>query len=296
MSGGALNETRLSRWFDAQRMRDPAPTRWWALTALLGVAATVFGLSLTQVFPQSGPAIAAGYGSPVIAFEFARSQADLLAIFGPDSDPLQVSRLAAMRSGNEQDYLYMLLYAGFLASGCVALWRELRSRHLLAAAALPVLAALSDAWENWLLFDIQAAFTLGDYSPAMASLPWPVAIKFLLLALTNVAIGHAMTQMGRGWQLAGTLVIVASLPVAMALTAPADFGWTLLAAIGGGWIALLGMAAIGSWRALVGNRPLVDFERRTSVRRAADRGEPDAAEPVFRAAPRRRFGRRKSDH
>ncbi len=112
------------------------------------------------------------------------------------TDPQQVTRLAAMRAGNEQDYLYMLLYAAFLGCGCLALWRELRLRPLLAAAALPVVAALCDAWENWLLFDIQAAFTLGDYSPAMASLPYPVAAKFLLLATTNVAIGAGATQTG----------------------------------------------------------------------------------------------------
>src|SRR3546814_13685976 len=75
-----------------------------------------------------------------------------------------------MRTGGERDYLYMLLYAGFLVSGCIALWRELRLRAMLAAALLPVAAALCDAWENWLLLDIQAAFTLGDYSPAMANL------------------------------------------------------------------------------------------------------------------------------
>src|SRR3546814_7797081 len=86
-----------------------------------------------------------------------------------------------MRTGNERDYLYMLLYGGFLVSGCIALWRELRLRGLLAAALLPIGAALCDAWENWLLFDIQAAFTLGDYSPALASLPWPVAAQFLML-------------------------------------------------------------------------------------------------------------------
>src|SRR3546814_20333743 len=102
-----------------------------------------------------------------------------------------------MRTGNERDYLYMLLYAGFLVSGCIALWRELRLRPLLAATLLPIGAALCDAWENWLLFDIQAAFTLGDYSPAMASLPWPVAAKFLLLGLTNVVIGVAAMQFGR---------------------------------------------------------------------------------------------------
>lgn len=295
MTGGASSGTRFHIWHDAQRMRPPAPTRWWAVTLLLGIATAAFGLSLMDVFPQTGPAIAHGYGSPVIAFEFARSQADLLGIFGPDGDPLQVSRLAAMRTGNERDYIYMLLYAGFVASGCVALWRELRPRWLLAAAALPILAALSDAWENLLLFDIQAAFTLGEYSPAMASLPWPVATKFLLLALANVAIGIAMAQMGRWWRLAGTLVILAAIPTVMAIIAPAAFGWSLAASIGGGWIVLLGMAAIGSWCALARKQPLVDFERRTGTRRAADRGEADASETPFRAAPRRRFGRRKSD-
>lgn len=273
MTGGALPGTRLQLWFDAQRMRPPTPTRWWYATLFLGVALLLFGQSLNQIFPQDGHGFAPGYGAPVIAFEFARSQADLLAIFGPESDPLQVSRLAAMRTGNERDYLFMLLYAGFLVSGLIALWRELRLRPILVAAALPILAALCDAWENSLLFDIQSAFTLGDYSPAMASLPGPVAAKFLLLAATNVAIGLGLAQMGRWSQLAGTLVIVACIPAAMALVAPPVFGWTLVAAIGGGWIALLGLAAIGSWAAFVKRRPLVDFEgampERTDGRGAA---------------------------
>src|SRR3546814_20753812 len=70
---------------------------------------------------------------------------DLLeAIFGFFTDPQQVTRLAAMRTGGERDYLYMLLYAGFLVSGCIALWRELRLRAMLAAALLPVAAALCE--------------------------------------------------------------------------------------------------------------------------------------------------------
>ena len=181
------------RWSGASAMdrgtaRKPARpnARFWTA---FGIAVLLFGAYLAQVFPQSGHDIAPGYGPPVLAFEFAGSQADLEAIFGFFTDPPQVTRLAAMRAGNEQDYLYMLLYAGFLTSGCLALWRELRLRPLLAAALLPIAAALCDGWENWLLFDIQAAFTLGDYSPAMATLHYPVSAKFLLLAATNVVIG-----------------------------------------------------------------------------------------------------------
>ena len=275
----------LQHWIEAQRTRAPAPTRAWVWTLAFGLATLLFGLYLGQVFPQTGHDIAPGYGAPVLAFEFAGGQADLEAIFGFYTDPQQVTRLAAMRTGNEQDYLYMLLYAGFLGCGCFALWRELRLRPLLAAAALPVTAALCDAYENWLLFDIQAAFTAGDYSPAMASLPTPVAAKFLLLAATNVAIGAAATQMGRWWALFGTVAILAAIPTAMAIITPAAFAWALIPSAAGGWILLLALAAAGSWRALVRGRPLVDF----------DAAPTPPSTPATEPAPMRpMFGRRKS--
>ncbi len=121
----------LQHWSEAQRERPPAPTRWWVATLLFGIAVVLFGLYLGQVFPQTGYDVAPGYGPPVLAFEFAGSQTDLEAVFGFFTDPQQGTRLAAMRAGNEQDYLYMLLYAGFLASGCFALWRELRLRRVM---------------------------------------------------------------------------------------------------------------------------------------------------------------------
>ncbi len=274
----------LQQWIEAQRARPPAPTRAWYWTVGFGIAVALFGLHLTQVFPQAGFDIAPGYGAPVLAFEFVGGQADLEAIFGFFTDPKQVERLAAMRAGNEQDYLYMLLYAGFLTSGCLALWRELRARPLLAAAALPVAAALCDGYENWLLFDIQAAFTAGEYSPAMASLPYPVAAKFLLLAATNVAIGAAATQLGRWWALFGTVAILAAIPTVMAIIAPAAFAWALVPSAAGGWILLLALAAAGGWRALARKRPLVNFVPTA----------PTADAPQTATTPRPGFGRRRT--
>lgn len=279
MTGGGLQH-----WIEAQQTRPPAPTRWWFVTLGFGLAALLFGLHLGQVFPPTGHAVAPGYGAPVLAFEFAGGQDDLEAIFGFFTDPQQVVRLAAMRAGNEQDYFYMLLYAGFLASGCVALWRELRLRAILAAAVLPIAAALCDAYENWLLFDIQTAFTAGDYSPAMASLQYPVAAKFLLLAATNVALGAAATQIGRWWALFGTLAILAAIPTVMAIITPAAFAWALIPSAAGGWILLLALAAAGSWRALVKQQPLVDFEPVALV----------ANEPRVSTPTRPGFGRRRT--
>lgn len=274
----------LQHWIETQRTRPPAPTRAWVWTLAFGIATLLFGLHLGQIFPQTGHDIAPGYGAPVLAFEFAGGQADLEAIFGFYTDPEQVTRLAAMRAGNEQDYLYMLLYAGFLVSGCLALWHELRLRALLAAAALPFAAALSDAYENYLLFDIQAAFTLGDYSPAMASLPYPVAAKFLLLAATNVVIGAAATQLGRWWALFGTIAILATIPTAMAIITPAAFAWALIPSAAGGWLLLLALAAAGCWQAVARKRPLVDLGNTPPVP-----GEPQPA-----PQGRRVFGRRRT--
>src|SRR3546814_19605558 len=71
----------------------------------------------------------------------------------------------------------------------------------------------------------------------------------------------------------------------MALAVPPAFGWTLGAAIGAGWIGLLLLAAIGSWRALVRKRPLVDFEAPLPRRRART---PDAP-PTRRSFGRKRY-------
>ena len=94
----------------------------------------------------------------------------------------------------------------------------------------------------------------------MASLPYPVEAKFLLLAATNVVIGVAATQLGRGWALFGTVAILAAIPTVMAIITPAAFAWALIPSAAGGWILLLALAAVGSWRALVGKRPLVDLD------------------------------------
>src|SRR3546814_4363403 len=138
MTDAASGGSRLQHWFDVQRLRPAAPTRAWYGALAFGIAALLFGIRLAATFPSTGAGFADGYGTPVIPFEFARGQADLLAIFGPESDPMQVSRLAAMRGGNEGEYPFMLLSAAFVCCGMFAPWRELRSRALFAAIALPL--------------------------------------------------------------------------------------------------------------------------------------------------------------
>jgi hypothetical protein len=281
-------------------MRPTAPTYAWLVCCVFGIATLAYSLILQSIFPASGANLPPGYGTPVIAFEFAREQGDLIAIFGDAADPAQGERLVAMQSGNEQDFLFMFFYAVFLASGCWALWRELRRPLLLLGVVMPVMAALFDAWENMLLFAIQVAFSLGEFAPEIESLAAPVIVKFLLLTATNIVIGFALAQIpGRGWQLAGTLVIVPCVATIMALIAPAAFGWTLAAVIAAGWIALLLTATWASWQLLRRQRALVNFtadampvpRRRRSDSVDAGAEQEDPGSPMRPAV----FGRRRTD-
>jgi hypothetical protein len=290
---------RLRGWIDAQQLRAAAPNLWWLATLIAGLATLAYALVLQGVFPASGAAMAPGYGTPVIAFEFATNAADLTAIFGTPDDPQRAARLAAMQAGNEQDFLFMLLYAAFLASGCWALWREVRRPVVLLGVVMPVLAACFDAWENTLLFAIQVAFALEEYAPEIKLLAAPVTAKFLLLAATNVLIGYGVMQIpGRAWQLVGVLVIVPCIATVMALIAPIAFAWTLAPVLAAGWLALLGTAAIASWHALARKRPLAAFSdeglRTLQQRRREDRDEVATAETATPIKPAV-FGRRRTD-
>src|SRR3546814_18720348 len=102
MTDAASGGSRLQHWVDVQRLRPAAPTRAWYGALAFGIAALLFGIRLAATFPATGAGFADGYGTPVIAFEFARGQAESLALFGPESDPLQVSRLAPMRQRSVQ--------------------------------------------------------------------------------------------------------------------------------------------------------------------------------------------------
>ena len=88
--------------------------RWWFATFLFGVAVLLFGASLSGIFPASGHAVEPGYGSPVLAFEFARSQDDLVAIFGADTDPLQDERVA---DAQEKDMRHAMLVEAMTGGG-----------------------------------------------------------------------------------------------------------------------------------------------------------------------------------
>jgi len=81
-------------------------------SAVFGVATIVLGIIMLFVFPSSAE-LTEGFRTPIIAFEFARSDADLAFLSG-SGEPATSNR-ARMNAGHRWDMLFPFAYAGFVA-------------------------------------------------------------------------------------------------------------------------------------------------------------------------------------
>lgn len=182
---------------------------------------------------------------PVLLLEFAQSHQHLIHVFGEPGDPERAARIAGMNTGNALDYLLMPAYA-FLNFCFFSMIAEQRSARIWRVFGwMGVAAALADAVENALMFDIVGQFVTGtstSYS-AMAWLPFPVWLKFGLLALCCGAAVVAFV-LERRWILA-LLSAPAPLLLLPAMLDPMGIGPVATGTIGLGWLA---MAAYAAWR------------------------------------------------
>ena len=117
---------------------------------VLGALTLLWSVVLLATFPATAGSLPAGFFSPVIAFEFARTPAEVVALFsrGGVVDP---ALAAAMDRGNGLDFVFLLLYAGFLATAAPHVVPKEPARRV---TTLALLAASADAVENLQLLSL----------------------------------------------------------------------------------------------------------------------------------------------
>lgn len=219
---------------------------WWTATLVAGLATTLVAAGIMSLFPTSSAGDTSGYGSPVIAFEFARTPVDLLAVFGPESDPQRAERILSMDLGNRWDYLFLVTYGAFMALFCWSAFKDTRRSAWLIPAALGVLSAVMDAVENTILLEITKDL---HSAPWLDVLPIPVHAKFMSIASSSMAGAlYIASKHGVAWRLLAVLAIAAGIGVLVALTSPPRLGWLLTSAVAVGWTIQLLYAG---FRALV---------------------------------------------
>jgi hypothetical protein len=130
-------------------------------SAIMGIATVVLGLIMLFVFPSSAE-LSAGFRTPIIAFEFARTDADLAFLSG-DSETSRLNR-EKMDAGHRWDTLFPFAYAGFIA--LLLLQSVTRGQYWL-ALAIPI---------------------------ALLIIPFDLRENSILLAITNALSNSASTE------------------------------------------------------------------------------------------------------
>ena len=162
--------------------------RPFLISGYIGIGVVIVGLVMLALAPSETGPLPRGFFTPIVALEFARSERLVLELFGPAGSPLRESVLLALRRGVWLDFLFMLLYGGFLftfARRCA----QLTGRRLYQMAAIvAVVAVIADAVENIQLLQImngvEQTNSVADLLLLQIStwLKWgSLAILFLLL-------------------------------------------------------------------------------------------------------------------
>lgn len=175
---------------------------------------------------------------PVLLLEFASHPIHLTHIFGEIGDPQRAARIAGMNTGNALDYPFMLTYGLFIFSFFACVARQLPGRFWIILGWLGIVAAASDAIENALLFRMVA--DMAHPLDEMAVLPYPVWIKFGLLALCSGGAAWAFIRMRR-WILA-LFCLPAPILILPGMLDPFGIGPIATSMIGLGWIAMASFA------------------------------------------------------
>jgi len=144
----------------------------------LGLLVAGMSICLMVVFPSKAPWMMDGFSTPIIAFEFVKSQTEVYQLFGlPDAlDPL--SMINAMDLGNRLDYIYMVLYASFLFFFSFICAKTTGQKAYYTGSGLAIVILFADAMENIQLLGITAKMTRLDFGRELFLLHWFTWLKW----------------------------------------------------------------------------------------------------------------------
>ena len=216
---------------------------------LLVLAVTLFSLTQEPVRPCGN--LPQNY-APIIAFELARSPADLDAIFGTQ-EPCRTEVVERMDAINLVDVLvYIPVYGAFMAF----FFLGMRARHASLGTLgfrIVVIAALGDYAENACLMNLTPQ--LDPTSIWFTLLPWATGLKWLGLGAAGAlaAAIYVKSSGARLWNyLAALLCAAAFLSTVAAIAAPAKFGPLVSLGVGLSWLVYLIAAGAASFRPVTG--------------------------------------------
>jgi hypothetical protein len=186
--------------------------RLFLISGILGIGAILGPLLFALIGPREIGPMVPGFISPVIAFEFAESGAEVWDLFRP------VGSAEAMDRVNRWDFLYMVVYNLFLFTFAMGLAHMTGRRYFYIPAALAGLILVGDVMENVQLLALTYETTLDGnfYDPYLARLRVYTWLKWGGLAVYCLLMAPYFRRLGDWSRFTG---YVAVLPAILAIAA-----------------------------------------------------------------------------
>ncbi len=156
---------------------------------IAGIATMVLGLIMLSVFPITAD-LREGFHTPIIAFEFAKTEADLRFMAGTSQEA--ISHRQKMEAGMQWDMLFPLAYGGLL----FLLLLDLAFKgHTIAWLGVPVAVFIFpfDIFENLTLLEITGALNASAATEAILNkLQLATWLKWGTIAITMAVLSAAL--------------------------------------------------------------------------------------------------------
>jgi len=157
----------------------------------LSISLFVFAIFLTRTFPNKAANLPEGFRTPIISFEFAESNEEVLMMYNYEQQEIKDKFIYDMQLGNELDYIYMVLYTSFLIAFLLWLAKVENKKQIKKMIAIAVIALIGDAFENIFLLTINSAVALStEFSHWLVYLHIITWIKWFALALIFAGIAY----------------------------------------------------------------------------------------------------------
>lgn len=160
------------------------------------VVGLTFGLALVLMglLPSKLEGLPRGFATPILALEFARGPADLLACVGGGSAAMGAI-VEAYDRAHLIDFVFAFAYASLLAVGGASLLPR-GGRATTFVLGLSVVAALADCTENVLLLEATRLVREGSAPASFAPLVIATSTKWGAIAFAAAIVGALMPTPG----------------------------------------------------------------------------------------------------
>lgn len=147
-------------------------------TGYVGLLVIVMSIILVIIFPSKVPKMPAGFFTPIIAFEFIETKAEVFQMFVSTGGTVRQTMVDAMDLGNQLDFIYMFLYSLFLLMFCLKCAEISLKKYYYMGAVIALAVLSADVLENIQLLGITANLESGEFKQYLAWLHWFTWIKW----------------------------------------------------------------------------------------------------------------------